>query len=92
VVGSMIRPQQELIGFLRIELAPGEARTVIFRFDLNQLAFIGANGHWVVEKGEFRFFVGGHSADVQAEASFQQPRTIEIDHCRRSFFAEATAD
>jgi hypothetical protein len=33
-----------------------------------------------------------HSADVQAEASFQQPRTIEIDHCRRSFFAEVTAD
>jgi beta-glucosidase len=30
VVGSMIRPQQELIGFLRIELAPGEARTVTF--------------------------------------------------------------
>ena len=87
LIGSMIRPQQELIGFRRIALAPGEARTVTFRFDLNQLAFIDADGHWVVEEGDFRFFVGGNSADVQAEATLHQPRTMEIDYRRRSFYA-----
>jgi beta-glucosidase len=77
---SVIRPQQELLGFKRITLDPQQSKTVEFTFRLDQLAFINTNGDWVIEKGDFSFFIGKNS---------RQDKTIIIDHRFRGFFEEA---
>ena len=90
VVASIVRPVQELIGICRVSLLAGEARTVRFSFNLNQLAFPDEHGVWQLEAGEFTFFVGGHSADVRAEASYTLAQGRRLDPAGRSFFAEAS--
>lgn len=92
VVASVIRPALELIGVCRVPLAAGQSRTVHFSFHLNQLAFPDEYGVWRLEAGQFYFFVGGHSADIRAEAVY----TLETGRCvepsGREFFAEASVE
>jgi beta-glucosidase len=61
-VGSVTRPVEELRGFRRIRLTPGETRTVAFAIDVNDLAFHGADLVRVAEPGSFTVFAGGSSA------------------------------
>ncbi|MCI0347222.1 MAG: glycoside hydrolase family 3 C-terminal domain-containing protein, partial [Chloroflexi bacterium] len=68
-VASATRPVQELKGFAKIELAPGQSRVVAFTLDADDLAFWTPRGAWEAEPGEFVVFVGGSSADVE-EARF----------------------
>ena len=62
---SVTRPVQELKGFERIDLAPGETQTVDFTLTPADLQFWG-DGAWTVEPGWFTVRVGGSSADTQA--------------------------
>lgn len=89
LLASVIRPSQELIGFKRVTLQPGERKTIKFIFRLDQLAFINLKGEWVIEKGDFAFFVGRNSLDVQFEVIFKQEKTLRIDNKHRGFFAKA---
>jgi beta-glucosidase len=69
LAGSRSRPVKELKGFEKIELQPGETKTVTFNLPARDLAFYTAANRWEVEPGEFRVFVGGNSMEVK-EASF----------------------
>jgi beta-glucosidase len=60
-VASVTRPVQELKGFRRITLAPGERRTVGFVLTPAELGFYDAAMKWVVEPGAFRVRVGTSS-------------------------------
>ena len=68
-VASVSRPIQELRGFRRIALAPGEAKRVTFILSAAQFAFWD-NG-WRIEPGEIRLMVGSSSADIRARAAFR---------------------
>ena len=57
-VASIVRPAEELVGFKRVSLEPGESETVRFRFDLDILSFYDKPGHWILEAGEFEFYLG----------------------------------
>ena len=61
-VGSVTRPVKELRGFRKIELAPGEARTIQFQLTPNDLSMLNADMKRVVEPGTFTVWVGGSSA------------------------------
>jgi beta-glucosidase len=61
-VASLARPVRELRGFRRVQLAPGERRTVRFTLDAGDLAFYDAGMRHVAEPGAFRVFVGGSSS------------------------------
>lgn len=87
-IASIIRPQQELLGFKRITLVPQESKVVEFTFRLDQFAFINQDGDWVIEKGEFIFFIGRNSMEFIFEEIYKQDETIKIDHRLRGFFAE----
>lgn len=89
LLASMIRPVHELIGFKRISLESGTAKRVAFRFNMNVLSFENDDGDWILEKGTFRFVLGKHSNDVQAEFFYEQPKTISVQPNNRCFFAEA---
>jgi beta-glucosidase len=69
-VASVSRPVQELRGFRRIALAPGEAKRVTFTLTPAQFALWQA-GRWRIEAGEIRLMVGASSADIRARAAFR---------------------
>ena len=64
-VASVTRPVQELKGFERVELAPGESQRVTFMLSPDDLQFWG-DGAWTVEPGWFTVMVGGSSAETQS--------------------------
>ena len=63
-VGSVTRPVQELRGFRRVPLKPGETRTIAFAIDIQDLAFHNADLVRVAEPGTFMVFIGGSSANT----------------------------
>ncbi|NAZ86649.1 glycoside hydrolase family 3 C-terminal domain-containing protein [Kineococcus indalonis] len=73
---SAYRPEQELKGFARLTLAPGESGTATLELDRRAFAsWHTAAGRWVVEGGEFEVRVGASSRDVRQRASI----TLEGD-------------
>ena len=68
MVGSIARPVQELKGFERICLKPGESRTVNFTINADLLKFYNSNLDYVCEPGEFEVMVGTNSRDVQRKS------------------------
>jgi len=68
---SVDRPVQELKGFQRVNLAPGESKAVHFTLDKNATAFYStAKKDWVTESGQFDVLVGSSSRDIRAKGSF----------------------
>lgn len=51
---SITPPNKELKGFRKLDLQPGESRTVSFTLRPPDLSFVGLNNHWIVESGKFR--------------------------------------
>ncbi len=86
---KLIRPRQELVGFRRINLKAGESKKVTFSFKADQLSFRDLDGKWILEKGDFMFFVGSHSDDVRAEIVYNQAESEYINQRVRGFFAES---
>ena len=64
VLASVARPVQELRGFQRIRLRPGESRRVTLPLRARDLAFRDASGRRIVEPGTIRVMVGGSSRDI----------------------------
>lgn len=65
LVASMSRPVKELKHFERVELQPGETKTVSFTITPADLSFYNSNLEFVLEPGEFDIMVGPSSAEVQ---------------------------
>jgi len=63
VFSSVTRPVKELKGFKRINLKPGETKTVEFVLTPEHLAFTNINKEFVVEPGDFEIMVGNSSMD-----------------------------
>jgi len=57
--GSVSRPNKQLKGFEKIQLNPGEKKTVQFTIDKSHLSFIGIDNKRIVEPGEFTVTIGG---------------------------------
>jgi beta-glucosidase len=64
---SLKRPVEELKGFKRVTLQPGESKTVSFPIGFEQLKF-WKDGKWVVEPGQIKVKFGASSQDIRAEA------------------------
>ncbi|MBR4755923.1 MAG: glycoside hydrolase family 3 C-terminal domain-containing protein, partial [Bacteroidales bacterium] len=59
LVASLIPDVKRLRRFEKVALEPGESKVVEFELPANELAFVGADGRWRLEKGEFRLSCGG---------------------------------
>ena len=59
LVASLIPDVKRLRGFEKIELQPGESKVVTFELPAKELAFVGADGKWRLEAGDFRLSCGG---------------------------------
>lgn len=60
---SVTRPVKELKDFARVNLRPGETKTISFTITPNKLSFYDRDMKWIVEPGEFIVMVGASSAD-----------------------------
>lgn len=64
MVGTVTRPVKELKGFQKIELKPGESRTVSFDITPEDLKFYNNDLKYDWEEGGFQIMIGGNSRDV----------------------------
>ena len=58
LVASIVPDNKRLRDFTKISLQPGETQTVTFRVPAKSLAFVGADGRWTLEEGDFLLKVG----------------------------------
>ncbi len=70
-VSSVIRFDEELRGFERINLAPGETKTVHFILSPEELQMLDRNMNWIVEPGWFKVMVGSSSVDIRQRGRFE---------------------
>jgi beta-glucosidase len=74
LVSSVTRPVQALRGFQKARLKPGERRTLKFRLDAGELAFLDRDLKPVVEPGTLEIMVGASSRDIRARGRFEVKR------------------
>ena len=65
LVASLIPDVKRLRAFEKVELQPGETHTVHFEVPASDLAFVGADGRWRLEAGDFRLSCGGEGVMVK---------------------------
>jgi beta-glucosidase len=69
---SADRPPQELKGFRRVMLTPGQSQTVTFTLDARAMSFYSVAKHaWVAEPSAFDVLVGASSRDIRLKGSFE---------------------
>jgi len=56
-VASITPPVKKLIGFEKVELEPGQSKTVYFQINSEDLAFVNAQLNRVTEEGWFTFSI-----------------------------------
>ena len=61
LVASIVPDNKRLRDFTKIELQPGEVKTVTFQLPAKNLAFVGANGKWTLEEGDFILKIGNQT-------------------------------
>lgn len=67
VIASLIPDVKRLREFTKVELAAGESKVVSFTVPAVELAFVGADGKWRLEAGDFRMGCGGLSLMITAK-------------------------
>ncbi len=70
VSAALVRPEKELKAFVKIDLAPGERKTVTLHLDQEAFWYYNpAKEGWTVESGEFEILVGASSRDIRLRGS-----------------------
>lgn len=87
---GLVRPAQELSGFRRVSLAAGEARTITFSVNLDQLSYLGMDGKtFIIEPGPIDVLVGSSSDDIREQATFEVTGPTVSFTERRSFLSSS---
>lgn len=69
---TVFRPEKELKGFDKIELAPGETKEARFIISVRDLSFYDERqGCWIAEPGKFEALIGSSSDNIKAKAVFE---------------------
>jgi beta-glucosidase len=69
-ISSVTRPVKELRGFDKINLMPGESKSVKFELTPQDLKFYNQNMEYVIEPGEFDVMIGASSQDIRLSSTF----------------------
>lgn len=73
LIASMVPDGRRLRAFDKVELQPGETKTMIFELKADDLAFVGWNGKWRLEEGGFKLMIADQSADIHCTDTYQWP-------------------
>jgi beta-glucosidase len=88
---SVQRPEQELRGFHKLELAPGESRQIQFVLSERDFSFYSKrHGQWIAESGDFQLLVGASSRDIRLRqrVTLQSTEKLNYQFSQYSFFRE----
>jgi beta-glucosidase len=76
---ELVRPQKELKGFAKVELQPGETKTVSIPLDFRAFAYYHLGHHqWITENGEFDLLIGASSADIRHTLTVTLQSTLDL--------------
>ena len=64
LIASIVPDNRRLRDFTKVVLAPGETKAVTFQLPAKELAFVGADGRWTLEEGDFTLKVGKLTQNV----------------------------
>ncbi len=70
LVASMVPDGRRLRAFDKVELQPGEAKTVTFELKADDLAFVGWDGKWRLEEGDFKLMIADQTASVHCADTY----------------------
>ncbi|MCX5248374.1 glycoside hydrolase family 3 C-terminal domain-containing protein [Streptomyces sp. NBC_00201] len=87
-VASVTRPDVRLIGYRRVELAPGETARVTFHFDADLSAFTDRTGRRVVEPGILELRLAASSSDVRHTARLTLTGPLRVPGPERTLCCE----
>ena len=73
LIASMVPDGRRLRAFDKVELQPGETKTVTFELKADDLAFVGWNGKWRLEEGDFKLMIADQSVDIHCTDTYQWP-------------------
>lgn len=71
LIASIVPDGRRLRAFDKVELQPGETKTVTFELKADDLAFVGWNGKWRLEEGDFKLMIADQSADIHCTDTYQ---------------------
>ena len=76
---TVIRPEKELRDFTKVDLQPGEMKTVTFTLGKRAFAYYNTQIHdWHVESGEFDILIGQSSKNIVAEKTVYVESTVKL--------------
>lgn len=70
LVASMVPDGRRLRAFDKVELQPGETKTVTFELKADDLAFVGWDGKWRLEEGDFKLMIADQTASVRCTDTY----------------------
>ena len=73
LIASMVPDGRRLRAFDKVELQPGETKTMTFELKADDLALVGWNGKWRLEEGDFKLMIADQSADIHCTDTYQWP-------------------
>ena len=71
LIASMVPDGRRLRAFDKVELQPGETKTMTFELKADDLAFVGWDGKWRLEEGDFKLMIADQSADIHCTDTYQ---------------------
>ena len=71
LIASMVPDGRRLRAFDKIDLQPGETKTVTFDLKADDLAFVGYDGKWRLEEGDFKLMIADQIADIHCADTYQ---------------------
>ena len=71
LIASMVPDGRRLRAFDKVELQPGETKTVTFSLKADDLAFVGYDGKWILEEGDFKLMIANQTAALHCDDTYQ---------------------
>ena len=71
LIASMVPDGRRLRAFDKIDLQPGETKTVTFDLKADDLAFVGYDGKWRLEEGDFKLMIADQKAYIHCTDTYQ---------------------
>lgn len=88
---TLQRPEKELKKFVKIELNPGEEKTVSFKLESNDFSYFDSKrNRWIAESGDYVISVGASSRDIRVseKINLQSTQLVPLDFDEYTFFLE----
>jgi len=92
---GLVRPQKELKGFAKVELQPGETKTVSVQLDFRSFAYYHPEyKQWITEDGDFDILIAASAADIRQtltvtlESTLNLPCTLDNESTIREWMAD----